>query len=278
MLKAILKSIMYAVAPRRSTAYFSARARATGHRAIADWGCRSVNETLVSRFGSEVVGGPFRGMTLTPMTMAEQIGPYLLGTYEGELHPALEVVLRGRFDQIVDVGSKFGYYAVGLARRFPESRVVAFDTDWWAREALGEMIAANGVANVEVRGYCDPEWLAGHLAEGALIVSDCEGFEGPLFCSKPIPNLATATLLIETHDTPEVDLTGQLADRLGPTHAVRTIASGERVTCDLDLGFLDDRQKALATREVRLPQSWLLGLPHSGPNAMLRLEAAPIAP
>ena len=278
MLKPILKTAMYAAAPRWATAFFSARARATGHRAIAEWGCGPINRELVARFGTEVLGGPFRGMTLTPMAMAEQIGPFLLGTYESELHPALDLLFRGRFGQVVDVGSKFGYYAVGLARRLPESKVIAFDTDWWARDALTEMIAANRVVNVEVRDYCDPAWLADHLEPGALIVSDCEGYEGALFDTRPIPNLDTAALLIETHDAPGVDLTAQLAGQFAGSHDVRTIASGEPVACGLDLGFLDDRGKSLATREVRSPQSWLLGLPKSGPNARLRLEGVPAAP
>ena len=53
------------------------------------------------------------------------------------------------FPQIVDVGAKFGYYAVGLARRYPAAAVVAYDVDWWARRACRRMAAANGVGNVD---------------------------------------------------------------------------------------------------------------------------------
>ena len=131
------------------------------------------------------------------MTRQELIGPCLLGTYEEELQPAWDAVFRGRYPQILDVGAKVGYYAVGLAARYPESRVLAFDIDPWARRAIAEMVAANRASNVEVLGACGPDWLAKHLAPGAFILSDCEGYEGELLCSAPIPNLATATLIIE---------------------------------------------------------------------------------
>ena len=136
-MKQAVKRWLFAVAPKWATSFFSARARATSHRAVEGWGCLRVNDLLMDRFEARVQGGPFRGMTLTPMTRAEQIGPFLLGLYESELNDAWELVFRGTFPQIVDVGAKFGYYAIGLARRFPESRVVAFDTDPWGGGPCG---------------------------------------------------------------------------------------------------------------------------------------------
>ena len=102
-------------------------------------------------------------MTLSALTRAEHIGPYLLGTYEAELHDTWNLLLQRDYSEFVDVGANFGYYAVGLARRFPNEKVVAFDVDWWARKAVAEMSAANGTTNLSIESWCDPSWLARHL-------------------------------------------------------------------------------------------------------------------
>lgn len=262
MLKTVLKKLAYASSPRRAAEFFSARARAHSQRFAEEIGCVRVNEALIARFGSEVVAGPFQGLTLSPMTRAEQIGPVLLGLYEAELFEAWETVFRGRYAQIIDVGSKFGYYAVGLARRFPASRVVAFDTDPWARRATREMAGANAVANVEILSYCDANWLAGKLEPRALIVSDCEGYENALFCSRPIPNLATATLVVETHDCFAPGTTARLSDRLAATHDLALIATETQgPEPEVDVSFLSDRERGLATRELRQEQEWMLATP-----------------
>lgn len=265
MIKSLFKQCFHAISPRAAVAFASARSRAHSHRVIAGWGCRPVNDALVGRFGDRVLSGPFAGMVLTPMTRREQLGPYLLGLYERELNSIWERVFQARYSQIVDVGAKFGYYAVGFARRYPESRVVAFDTDPWARKALREMIAANRVSNVEVLRYCDTRWLAGNLDGGALIVSDCEGFEGELFTSRPIPNLATATLVIETHDVFVPGTVARLSSVLRETHDIEEVSSGSaHRDVDVDLDFLDERGRELATREVRPVQLYLFCTPKAG--------------
>lgn len=272
MLKAWLKRAAQAVAPGPAGEFFAARERAHSQRVARQWGSERVNDFLFDRFGDQVLRGPFRGLTLTPMTRAEMIGPCLLGSYEKELHAAWDVIFRGAYPQICDVGAKVGYYAVGLAKRFPESRVLAFDTDPWARRAVAEMVAANGVGNVEVLAACEPAWLAANLVAGSLILSDCEGYEGELLCSVPIPNLATATLIVETHDLRTPGVMARLRTRLDPTHLVTEIPAGDGSddgAGDLDLSGLTDAERRLATREVRSPQSWLLCLPREGPNAHL---------
>lgn len=265
--KSLVKRCFHAVAPRAAVAVESARARAHSHRVIAGWGCPAVNAALVARFGDRVLAGPFQGLTLTPMTHKEQLGPYLLGLYEGELHPVWERVFQGHYPQILDVGAKFGYYAVGLARRFPDSRVVAFDTDPWARKALREMVAANGVKNVAIRGYCDPNWLIRHLEPGALILSDCEGYEGALFCGAPIAGLGSATMIIETHEVFVPGTNARLRSVLGPAHRIEEIAATTaRRPSPVDLGFLDARQRDLATQEVRPAQVFFACTPRSSPG------------
>lgn len=270
-MKRLVKDFLFSAAPVWATSFFSERARAHSHHVVESWGCAHINESLFTRLGNQVLSGPFRGLTLSPPTKAEQIGPCLLGLYESELHPAWDIVIGGRYCQIIDVGAKFGYYSIGLARHYPTSRVIAFDTDRWARQVMWEMAGLNGVSNVEIRRYCSPEWIAHNLSEGAFVLSDCEGFEGELFCSVPIPNLPTATLIIETHDEMMPGVSERLRGRLGPTHCVTEVTSGLHLRVSpVDLSFLDEREQSLATMEVRGgKQVWLLCLPKVGPNLSL---------
>ena len=260
--KQAAKRFLYRVAPRWATAFFSARARAYSHRVVAGWGCGPVHRQLFAHLGNQVQTGPFAGLVLSPMTHAEQIGPYLLGTYESALADAWATILRGRYAQIIDIGAKFGYYAVGLAKKYPGTPVVAFDTDPWARRAVREMIAANGVGNVQIESFCSADWLERHTGEGALIVSDCEGYEAVLFGPGTAAKLRSATLLVETHDCFAPGVTDQLRATFGETHDVEVHEDRPYRKDHLPpLDFLTPAEQTLATEEARVPQVWLLCLP-----------------
>lgn len=261
-MKQLIKRLLYAIAPQWTTVLMSARSRAHSHRVVANWGCGVINRKLVERFGSRVQEGPFAGMALSPMTHAEQIGPYLLGVYESELDPAWAIVFQKTYNQIIDVGAKFGYYAVGLAKRYPQASVVAFDTDWWARKAVAEMVAANATRNVEVKGFCTAEWLAQHTQDGAFIISDCEGYEGVLFGPDTIPRLGSTTFIIETHDCFVPGVSDQLKTAFEKTHTLQIFGhEAKRRGSTLPLDFLSKPEQQLAVQEVRPPQVWLLGTP-----------------
>ena len=271
-MKQLVKGLLYAVAPQWTTALMSARARAHSHRVVESWGCGPITRKLVERFGSRVQEGPFAGLALTEMTHAEQVGPYLLGVYESELDNAWDIVLSGTYTQIIDIGAKFGYYAIGLAKRYPHASVVAFDTDWWARKAVREMAAANGTSNVEVKGFCSPDWVARHAQAAAFIISDCEGYESILFGPVSAPRLRSATLIVETHDCFVPGVSDKLRAVFDETHTVRVYGHEEtRRDTTRPLDFLTEPERRLAIQEVRPPQSWLLCLPKTGPPKELLL-------
>lgn len=271
-MKHLMKWLLFRIAPRWTTALLSARARSRSHKLLASWGCGRVNKKLIERFGCHVQEGPFKGLLLTTSTHAEQIGPYLLGLYESELDEAWDTVLRGTYSQIIDIGAKFGYYAVALAKRYPSARVVAFDTDGWARGAVREMAAANGTNNIEVEGFCDPGWVARNAQEAALVISDCEGFEAVIFGPETIPRLRSATLIIETHDCFVSGVSENLRVAFGETHLVREYGRvGNRRGTGLSLDFLSEPERRLATQEIRSSQIWLLCLPRTGTNRSLHL-------
>jgi hypothetical protein len=126
------------------------------------------------------------------------------------------------------------------------------------------------VRNLQVMGYCSPDWLARNVQEPALIISDCEGFETTLFGPATIPYLRSATLIIEVHDCFVPGARETLAAAFAETHDVRVFGHGQRRISSRSLDFLSDRERNLATQEVRLPQDWLLCLPKTGPNSAVR--------
>jgi len=256
-LKSIAKHALLAVAPEATTALISARARAHSHRLVRQWGLLELNRKLIERFGPYVQSGPFRGMSLSELTRREHLGPFLLGTYEAELRPWMEEALGQQYRTVLDVGAKFGYYAVGLARHMPQTSVIAFDTDPWARRATREMAAFNNTSNVSVSAYCSPRWLDDHLQPGSLIVSDCEGYESELFVGARTPALDSATLIIEVHDSMTPGAGAAIRQRFTRTHDISIVTESALVMPELNLDFLSAEDARVAVREIRGPQEWL---------------------
>ncbi len=90
---------------------------------------------------------------------------------------------------VVDIGAAEGYYAVGLARRLPRCRIVAFDIDPIARKMCRRLAKLNGVRDrVEVRGECDTTYLW-TLPPHSFVLSDCEGAEKTLLDPDRAPAL-----------------------------------------------------------------------------------------
>jgi hypothetical protein len=262
VLKLALKRALFAAAPRTATALMSSRDRAHRHRLVKAWGLYELNQRLIRELGSTTLSGPFRGVRLSPMTWSEHIGPYLLGTYESELHPWWLDLFQRSFDMIIDVGADTGYYAVGLALRFPRATTIAFDTDWWARDATREMAAANDVT-ISIERYCTPGWVARHVRGNALILSDCEGYEDELFGRTAVPDLASATLLIELHEDIVPGVTGRIESRFARTHLSSKVGSSPAtpIVRDARIGSFTDAEIVRASKEVRPPQEWLLLTP-----------------
>jgi hypothetical protein len=262
--RSLVRGALLRVAPQTATQVISARARAHSHRLVKKWGLVDLNQRLMREVGTQVIAGPFKGLILTPMTYQEHVGPYLLGTYEMELHPWWDEVFQRSFAQIIDVGAKFGYYAVGLAHRFPHTPVIAFDTDWWARDAVREMVAANRAPGVSVQGFCSPAWLKKHLRENALIISDCEGYERELFCTTEIPALAGATMIVETHECFVPGVLAAIVARFAPTHAVYEVESrSSSPVPKVRVDSLTQEELRRAGNEVRPRQTWVFLVPRS---------------
>ena len=124
--------------------------------------------------------------------------PSLLGTYERQIYPfLLEAV--DRCEQIVDIGSAEGYFAVGLAR-LTGKPVTAFDVDPNERKICQGMARANGVT-ISLQKWCSPEALqALALDKRLLLLCDIDGGEIQLFDANVIRSLRHCDVVIELHE------------------------------------------------------------------------------
>ena len=260
-MKNLLKSLLFAIAPKKMAVFQSIRSRRKSHKLVSKWGLLGLNKKLLKNLGNKVQSGPFAGMLLSEDAFKEHVGPYLLGTYESELRQAWPIILDRQYKQILDIGSKFGFYAVGLALKYPEAEVKAFDIDPWAQKATEAMSRENGVSNLEVLGFCEPRWIKENLKKNALLISDCEGFEKVLFSEKLGTNQASLTAIIETHDNLVPGASDCVYQAFSSTHQILKLDIPDRGFLHGALDFLTIQERASAIREIRGKQEWLVCIP-----------------
>jgi hypothetical protein len=184
-------------------------------------------ESLTRRRTScRIRNGPFAGMQYGSVSVGSAYIPKLLGIYECELSSLIEGACSKRPPLIVDIGAAEGYYAVGLAIRNPNSRVVAFETEAAGRDALHDTAVLNGVGSrIDIRGKCEVADVEGTIA-GAIspfVVCDVEGYEQNLLDPASAPSLSKATILAEMHDFVVPGVTDLLRARFEPTHDVSQV-------------------------------------------------------
>jgi hypothetical protein len=158
----------------------------------------------------------------------------LLGSYEAELHEAIERIVSSAPTQIVNIGAGDGYYAVGLAMRGgPEVRVVAFELDRGEQKMSADAAALNGVAShIRVAGFCDPALLRETLEPHGCVITDCEGYELELLVPDSIPALQQATVLTELHPMLRPDSEEIIHSRFSATHHIELIRMRPRTPSD----------------------------------------------
>jgi hypothetical protein len=242
----------------------SIRSRRLCHQLLEKWQMPLVNRLLLENLGTKTIAGLFPDLEYSENLQPEQIGPFLLGTYELEIAPWFIECQSRKFSMILDIGAKFGYYAVGMAKWFPNTPVYAFDTDPWARRVTRDFAQRNKASNVNSLGYCGPSWLSRHLSPNSLIICDCEGFEFELIRHSNSSNFATSTLIIECHDSQPWNLTDSLIQEFKHTHSAKVVPFNP-----------DSRPQALPVQLEFLPQDLrhlAFGEPRSGDQRWLYLQ------
>ena len=229
---------------------------------------RKVREAIDS-FASVVDSGPFARMTILDQASWGKTGdlaPKLLGCYEQELHTAIEDFIALQPSCVINIGCAEGYYAVGLARRLPGSRVAAVDLDEVALAACDANAAANNVAErvtTMLPDGLDASWTH---AEGALFVVDVEGAEVEILDPTRMPALRSAMVIVECHDFAREHTTAELRRRFADTHHIDDISQSGR-----DPGrfpVLRDQPESVRWAAVnehrRCIGNWLVMTPNNG--------------
>lgn len=235
-------------------------------RYLAKWRSQMLANTYLARHGAVVFQGPFAGMTYVERSTEGALIARLLGCYEAELHPHFAAVTEEGLDCVIDVGCAEGYYAVGLARRFPQLKVYAHDISEEAREACGLLATKNGVADrVIVGGEFKPEHFAAFAGRRVLVLVDAEGAELDVLRPDLSPALAGMKLIVETHDVFRPGALATLIERFSPTHDIlRVDSQGKVFDMPAWLRSLSHLDQLLATWEWRAqPTPWLVMRPRA---------------
>ena len=217
-----------------------------------------VTPVFTREHGLQVMGGPFQGMRYVNAAVGSALLPKLVGSYEAELHSILQSLPDDLYELVIDVGCAEGYYAVGLARKWPRAQVLAYDIDTHGQALCARMAGENGVAErVQVRGECDENTLRVLAGKRALLVSDCEGFELELLDPEQSPELRDCDILVEMHDFLGRPVCPVICERFADTHVITLIDTAPRNPADYPcLMFLPTSDQLVALDEMRPAMQW----------------------
>ena len=219
-----------------------------------------IANTLVHTGGLAVRAGPFKGMVLPSRVAEGCFVPKLLGCYEAELHPVLEHIRQRAYPNVVNIGCAEGYYAVGLARLMPRSRVWAYDTDEKARATCARVAEENGVGDrIVLGGAFAHDDFEQFTAGETVVIVDIEGAELNLLDPETAPVIKGLDIQVEMHNSFEVAFNRDFIARFEETHEIQRILPAERdISAYSELREFEHLDQLLAFWEFRRgPNPWL---------------------
>jgi hypothetical protein len=235
-------------------------------RLLSKWRSVLIQNTLLQQQGTIVMQGPLQGLDFLPQSAEGCHIAKLLGCYEQPLQPFIEAAIAENYPTILNIGCAEGYYAVGMARRMPATRVLAHDLNPKAQEVCQELAQKNQVADrVTVGGLFSPEDFAPYAHQRVLLMCDIEGAERELLNPQVSPALKGMDIIVESHECLIPGITQLLIDRFKDTHQITLVQ--------------DDGQRQLVK-----PPAWFINLAHldqllatwewrSGPTPWLVMKA-----
>lgn len=219
-----------------------------------------VSREIHIKTNNVVASGPFKGMKLS---LDELHLAKFLGTYELEIHPVFARLSGFRFDQIINVGAAEGYYAVGMALKWPEATVYAFESIKACHAQIARYASDNLVSNrVHIRGVCAPGDLINLLNpdKSTLLMLDAEGDEILLLVPFAIEGLRKTIILVELHDIFICGCSTIIKKRFQDTHDIYKYTGRLRTRGDfpLHIRYINnpfiERCAIKAMQEERSPQ------------------------
>jgi SAM-dependent methyltransferase len=245
-------------------------------RLAAKWRSQMLANTMLGLHGTTILHGPFAGMRYMDRAAEGSLVARLIGSYESELHPHLAAFASQGIHHVVDIGCAEGYYAVGLARLWPQANVYAFDTDPEALKLCAALARSNGVAErVHLGGEFHGDDFEKFVGRRALFIVDIEGGERYLLDPELYPALKQLQFIVETHPGASPGVIEALIGRFSPTHDIQLVLQGPKTTPLPEwlqsLGHLDS---LLAVWEWRsTPTPWLV----MRPKAAAKTDDSPSA-
>jgi hypothetical protein len=271
-----LKTTAKTLLPKRVLVAIASRRWWNSNRQfLVEHGLLDVCQRFVSRYGTTVLHGPFKGLKYPEECALTRYSTLnLLGSYEMELHPWLSELKPNQYERLVDIGASEGYYAVGMALR-TGTPVDAYETESRSRCFCREMARLNGVSHlVSVRSWCNRKALRRLAGRRCLVISDCEGYEVMLFTRDVVQALRKSDIIIELHEGnnrsslfPTDAARSVLESRFAGTHELKIVTFGSR-DCSMfpEVGFLGaDAMKAISEEGRGANQEWLIATPRVGP-------------
>ena len=232
-------------------------------RLLSKWRSVLIQNTLLQHQGTIVQEGPLHGLDFLPQSAEGCHTAKLLGCYEQPLLPFIEQAIQTAYPVILNIGCAEGYYAVGMARRMPQTEVMAFDLNPAARQVCGELAAKNGVADrVTVGALFREEEFAIYAGQKVLVLCDIEGTERELLDPALAPDLEAMDLIVESHECLVPGITQLLLNRFSPTHTITLVEdNGQRQLANAPPWFnnMAHLDQLLAVWEWRSgPTPWLV--------------------
>ena len=213
-------------------------------RLLSKWRSVLIQNTFIKHQGTVVMQGPLSGMDFLSESAEGCHIAKLLGCYEQPLQPFIEQAIANAYPIILNIGCAEGYYAVGMARRMPDSHVLAHDLNPKAQQVCAELASKNHVsARVSVGGLFTPENFAAYEGTSTLVMCDIEGAERELLNPLEAPALKGMDIIVESHECLISGVTQLLIDRFKETHNITLVQ--------------DDGQ-----RRLDAPPQWFMNFAH----------------
>jgi|LakMenE18May11ns_1017448.scaffolds.fasta_scaffold9930881_2 hypothetical protein len=174
--------------------------------------------------GRMVYSGPFASLPIPEKIVTAQNIPYILGSYERELHPIIYQLIGKQLNFGVIVGAGFGYYTIGLAYTIKNSQIIAFEQKQELNEIIKEWSSLSHTSEkIQLEGSANLSNLQNISGQPDFLLMDCEGLELDLLCPSDILWLSKCIIICEIHGFYSPNLLGELCHRLKDTHKIDII-------------------------------------------------------
>lgn len=183
-----------------------------------------------------MLSGPFRGIRYGRKAVGSVLAAKIFGTYEMELWPIWNEIIKTKPSSILDVGAAEGYYAVGFSVRIRNCKVIAFEQTAQGREQIKNNARKNRcLTNMKILGKCTAKSLKEAVFRYApeFMIMDVEGAEKNLLSGPNIKYLNKTNVIVELHPWINKNIKTYLWREFKKTHQLSLIHTKSRSYFDI---------------------------------------------